>query len=329
MKKTHRFSFLFLAALIVLLLTACGGQIPSNSWPGLGVGQNAAYMADGSRVFAVNLNDLTQIWTYPAKTDAAKQFYADPVLTSDGQLLLGGYNHVLYSLDSKTGAERWSFDQAKDRIVAAPLVTKTGIYLPCTDSYLYALDFNGKERWTPFKTGNGLWATPASDGKLLYVPSMDHTLYALNEADGKLVWKKDLGTAIAGTPALSEDGSKLFIGTMGKQVFALDSASGKILWQKPVDGSIWGGPALKDKQLYFGGLDENLYIFNADQGSLVQTVKIGGTITGTPLVDKDWVVVGTGTGNLAAVAPNGSVKWNQPIGGKLYTRFRSLSATGI
>ncbi|HVN54653.1 MAG TPA: PQQ-binding-like beta-propeller repeat protein [Anaerolineaceae bacterium] len=318
MKKIHRFSLLFLAALSVLFLSACGGQVPASTWPGLSVYQKLAYMADGGRVFAVNLDGMTQIWSYPDKPSTAKQFYTDPALTPDGQqLLLGAYDHVLYSVDPKTGADRWNF-LTNDRIIVAPLVNETGIYLPSADANLYALDFSGKKRWT-FTAGNGLWATPATDGKLLYVPSMDHFLYAVTQKDGKLVWKRDLGTAITGTPALSEDGSKLYVGTIGEEIYAIDSANGSVLWHKPVDGSIWSGPALKDKQLYFGSTDENLYIFNADQGTLVQKVKIGGTITGTPLVDKDWVVVSTGTGNLAAVMPNGSIKWNQPIGGKLYT----------
>ncbi len=317
MKKTHRLSILFPALLLSLILTACGGRIPSTSWPGLSVDQSKAYLADGGQVFAVNLNGLTQAWVYPEKADATKTFYSDPVVTQDGQVLLGCYNNVLYSVDASTGKDLWNFPDAKGRIVGNPLVTKNGIYLPSADSNLYALTTQGKVRWT-FKAGNGFWSQPVSDGTNLYISSMDHFVYALSEADGKQVWKKDLGAAIPGTPALSDDG-KLYVGTLGNQMFALDSASGRILWQKPTDGGVWGGPAVKDQTLYFGGLDGGMYFFNRTDGSLLKKVPLTGSITGTPLVDQDQVVIGTGAGNLAAFDFKGTQKWIQAIGGKLYT----------
>ena len=141
----------------------------------------------------------TEIWRYPnGAPDPKKTFYAQPVLTPDGQLIVGGFDHILYSLDPNTGNVNWTFEGATDRYIGAALVTDQGIFAPNADGNLYALDFKKNLLWT-FKSQEPLWAQPATDQscECIYVSSMDHVLYSLNSSDGGILWKTE---SLGGAP---------------------------------------------------------------------------------------------------------------------------------
>ncbi|HEX9013670.1 MAG TPA: PQQ-binding-like beta-propeller repeat protein, partial [Anaerolineaceae bacterium] len=186
MKTRLHLPLVFLA--LALLLSACSGALAANSWPGLSTDPSTAtnvYVASGQRVYAVRASDNSMAWRFPADK-AGTGFFAAPKPTKDGQLIFGGFDKILYSLNAQTGAQNWTFTESADRYVAPVLVTDTAIYAPSTDHNLYALDLKGQKQWA-FKTGNMLWAQPSTDGQTIYLPSMDHNLYALG-LDGKQKW---------------------------------------------------------------------------------------------------------------------------------------------
>lgn len=257
------------------------------------------------------------VWRYPADK-AGTGFFAAPKLTKDGQLIFGGFDKILYSLNAQTGAQNWSFTESADRYVAPVLVTDTAIYAPSTDHTLYALDLKGQKQWA-FKTGNMLWAQPSTDGQTIYLPSMDHNLYALG-LDGKQKWAADLGGALLGTPVESPD-NILYLGTLNNEMVAVNAADGKILWKFTTSGGIWDGPALHDNNLFFGDMKGTFYVLDRNSHTPVASFQPDGPIVDTPLVGKDRVMFGTEAGNLIAVDFNGKQLWstNPGINGKLYS----------
>jgi outer membrane protein assembly factor BamB len=50
---------------------------------------NAPYVSSGSFIYAVDVQNGREVWRYPAEADSKLLFYATPVLTEDGQLLIG------------------------------------------------------------------------------------------------------------------------------------------------------------------------------------------------------------------------------------------------
>jgi outer membrane protein assembly factor BamB len=152
-----RFFLLTLILLLGGLLSACSGATAASSWPGLSTDQNTAYLAYNQEVYAVNVADgnLTEQWRFPNPVNNKISFYAPPAMSANKQLLAGGFDHILYSLNSDNGSQVWAFAEAKDRYIAAPLVTDKAIFAPNADWNLYALDLNGKLLWT-FKTGEAL-----------------------------------------------------------------------------------------------------------------------------------------------------------------------------
>ncbi|MCL4560600.1 MAG: PQQ-binding-like beta-propeller repeat protein [Chloroflexi bacterium] len=313
MKITRPLTVSLLVA--VVFLSACTAGPSNTSWPGLTADQNSAYVANASYVYSIRLSDGTLQWKFPQ--NAGKGFYATPALTSDGQLIVGGYDNILYSLNSKTGAQNWTFTQATDRWIGGVNASDQTIDAPSSDHILYALDLKGKLIWK-YTTGFSLWATPVRDANRVYQPSMDHYLYALNASGGSLVWKTDLGGPAVGEPALSSSGV-LYVGTVSKEMLAVDAASGKVLWRMPTTGGVWDKPIFDNGTLYFGDMSGNFYAVDAATGKVKWQINPGGAIIDSPLLTTSAIIFGTESGALVSTDFSGKILWNRQINGKLYT----------
>jgi outer membrane protein assembly factor BamB len=148
---------------------------------------------------------------------------------------------------------------------------------------------------------------------------MDHHLYAIDTQTGKVKWKTDdLGGSTVGTPAYSPDGI-LYTGTFNSEMLAINAENGRIRWQVPTDGWVWGGPALKDGKLYFGDLSGTFYAMDAANGAIDWKIKPDGPIAQSPLLAEEAIYFTTQAGSLYAIEYNGNNRWEQTIGGKLYT----------
>lgn len=315
--KTNRIFPVLLILVAAVLLTSCSGAISASSWPGVSTDQNFAYVTSGQRVYAVKLSDGTMAWRFPEKPGASQAFYASPQLTEDGQLIVGGYDRILYSLNPQNGTQNsWTFP-AGDRWVGAALVDKNTVYAPNSDHKVYALDSKGNKLWE-FKAGNAIWAQPISDGDKLYVASMDHFLYALNKSNGSLVWKADCGASLMGTPVLSKQGV-LYVGTFGNELLAIDAQTGKINWKFAAGGGVWSGPVEADTTVYFGDLKGNFFLVNTDSHQAINKTQPDGPIVAQPLILPDKIIYVTENGTVTAIDPTGKALWNKTINGKLYT----------
>lgn len=332
MKTSRRIIYVtFLMILLASLLSACaGGASAAAGWPGITLSDDGqvAYLAFQQHVHAVDTSNGSELWRFPQEADRNISFFAPPALTEDGNLVVGGYNNILYNLrtDAAAGQNRvnWTFTGAANRYVDGPLVTEQGIFAPNADKRLYALDESGNLLWT-FESTQSLWGRPVANGGLLYVPAMDHRIYALDMTSGELVWDSgDLGGAIVGSPLLSEDGV-LYAGTFNNQMLALDAASGEVLWQVTTRGWIWASPVLDGDILYFGDLQGNFYALPTSGGDFLWQVSLengqNAAIPGQALVLEDTVYFTAENGTFHALdKANGQARWVKTLTGtNLYT----------
>jgi outer membrane protein assembly factor BamB len=320
--KFKKLFILVVAIMLSALLSGCSASaMRSNSWPGLSADDEKAYLANGSLVYAINTNNGSVAWQYPAdKADTKEAYFADPVLTEDGQILLAsaGTGHSLVSVNSATGAMNWSFTDSDGIWIASPVVVGETIYAPNTDGKLYTFNLQGNFIGAKH-IGGPLWAQPISDGEFLYINSLDHHTYALNIRTEEVVWSTELSGAAPGSPALGEDGM-LYSGSFGSKLQAVNSATQSVKWTLDTEGWIWDAPALNGETLFVGDLEGNLYAVNAPDGSLLWgPVQPDGTILGTPLVTDEFVVIGTESGTAYAYDRTGATLWQQAIGGQLYS----------
>jgi outer membrane protein assembly factor BamB len=321
--KSKKILLITTLLLLSIFISSCSSTIYSSTgWHGLAAGSNLVYLAAGNQVYAVDLNTHLEKWRYPLKPDTKVAFYANPVLTEDGQLLLPSYDHKLYSINPETGiANSWNYAGSTNRLIASPLATQNMIYQPSSDGYIYAIDMKFNEKWKN-KTGGSIWAQPTTDPicGCIYVASMDHYVYSFDATDGKLLWKSvDLQGAIVGTPAVGTDGT-LYVGTFGKEMIALDTTNnGAIKWRFSTQDWIWSGPAFANNVLYFGDLSGNFYALDASIGSVLWNVTAQKPIVDTPVVAGDNIYFSTESDTLYTVSTAGAIVRNVLIGGVIYS----------
>ncbi|MGE5072593.1 MAG: PQQ-binding-like beta-propeller repeat protein [Anaerolineae bacterium] len=319
-----RLTLISLVLLGAVLLSACATGANATSWPGLAADADNAYLANGTFVYGVRLTDGLKLWQYPADKAGTEQFFSNPVLTPDGQLLVGssGRDDGLYSLDPHTGKPKWAKPvTASDHWVASPLVVGDTVYAPNNNGTLYAVKLaSGQVSWS-VPLGRSLWGTPTTDGKLIFVSSLDHFLYAVDPQTQKVAWKKDLGGSIPGSPLIAADGAALYVGSFARKLFAVDSANGNIRWSADLKDWVWGTPALIGDNLYAADVSGNVYALTAPDGKNAwPEVKPDGPITGSPLALANGVAVATESGFVYAYKSDGSSLWTPVnIGGKIYT----------
>ncbi len=299
MKIKILMTLLSLAALS-LLASGCASHLVAGSWPGVIADEERAYVAAGPFVYAVNLRTGIEEWRFPEKASTANPFYAAPALTPDGQqLIVAGFNHILYSLDPLTGTTNWEFTASRDRYYAAPLIANDLIYAASADYTLYAVTFEGDLAWQ-FSATQAIWAAPVSDGAQVYFGALDRTVYAVEARRGTLAWKQTLDSAILGSPALGTDG-EVFVASMNGRVYALDGQSGDLLWPQPfqAQAQIWAGPLVFDGGLYIADVDGAVYRLDPATGQETQPrLRAGSAIVSRPLIYEQTLLFGTENGSL-------------------------------
>lgn len=335
-KKLLLISMVLLGA---VLLSACaGGAVRGTTWPGLTADENTAYLADLSLVFGINLKDGKEAWRFSDQQDKKAQFYAHPVLTPDGLVIVGSASgkHILYALDPsdllvngnfKSPAVEWTFTGAGGPWVASSLIVNDMLFAPNSDGNLYVFDLNdGQSQKQPVKVielGGRLWAQPVTDGERVFVTSLDHSVSAVDVESYSVVWHDDISAAIPGSPAIGPDGN-LYVGSLASQLEQFNPETGE---HKPVLEAkdwIWSTPTFDGDTLYFGDLKGNFYSFNTTDASLNWSVQPDGAITASAILQNDHLLLATESGNIYAIDKNGSVLWfeqvrDAKVNGKIYT----------
>ena len=299
--------------ILSVFISGCTGVGIASSWPGILVNDGTIYTSYSSGVYAVSADNGNLLWRYPEKAGKAT-FFAPPIITPDGQLVVGDYNNELHSIDAKTRSVRWNF-KANGRWIAQPVLEGEIIYAPNGDHTLYAINLNGELVWK-FRTKNLLWSTPLVMDGVVYLASMDHYVYALNAITGKELWKTDCGGAIIGNPVNAN--GEIYISTLANEVIAIKTSNGTIQWRFPTGNAVWYGPAIKDGNLYFGDIDGTFYAIAEQNQKELWRFSAGAAILGSPLLTDTQIIFTTENGNLVALDYTGKQIYTKNLGEKLY-----------
>ncbi|MBN1313880.1 MAG: PQQ-binding-like beta-propeller repeat protein [Anaerolineales bacterium] len=296
---------LLVLAILVPLLSGCSGQrLAATSWPGLVVKDNLAYIAFNQQILAVDPAAQRTEWEY-TPTDAKSTFYAAPSIT-DGTMVLGGYDSVLYGIDRENLNVKWNFHLASGRYIGSPMLSDSTVFAATAGNELFALNLEELEklgavekaddarrkaersaiRWQ-FTADQGIWASPLVTEDIVYITALDHNVYALNIQNGNVIWTTELPGAMANTPTLSPDGKMLFTGNFDYNFYALDAATGEKIWQVQSENWIWAQPVLAGEKIFFGDLGGFMYVVNAGTGELLWKEQIADAIRGEPVYDSE------------------------------------------
>jgi outer membrane protein assembly factor BamB len=315
-----------------VLLSACADAgLRGSSWPGLSADGDVAYLAGGGLVYAVDLKDGREIWHYPESAGTKLAFYAAPVITEDGLIIIGsaGSEHDLIAINpgdinpqTKSPVEAWTFTDARDHWVASPLIIGDKLFAPNADGNLYILDLSDgrsqKQAVKVVELAGRLWAQPVTDGERVFVTSLDHSVFAVDVNTYEIVWHNDVSGAIPGSPSIGMD-DMLYVGYLASQLERFDPQSGQNESVLDSEAWIWNTPVVDGDALYFGDLDGNFYSFNSSTNGLNWSIQPDGPITANAIVQNDHLLLATESGIVYAIDKDGRTLWFENIGGKIYT----------
>ncbi len=149
----------------------------------------------------------------------------------------------------------------------------------------------------------------SNDGTIYYT---SNRLYAVNP-DGSFKWQSEPVSGYQGSlirsPALGEDGT--IFATFGtSELFAFGSW-GQLKWMFSAGNRITGSPAVGENgDVYFGSNDGFLYCVEDEDGSLKWKFQVGSAVVATPAISEDGTIYFASAGNLYAVNPDGTSRWN-------------------
>ncbi|MBN1667624.1 MAG: PQQ-binding-like beta-propeller repeat protein [Anaerolineales bacterium] len=324
MNKKHLLVILLMLAFAVLA-SGCGSRsmMTAAGWPGVTADDESVYVAFNNHVYAINLDNGSLRWRFPAEPETTTTFYAAPALDQGNQLIAGSYDSSLYSLDPANGQLLWQYEAAEGRYIASPIVSDGLIFAPSGDNELHALDLDGFPQWAqPFETAGPNWSQPVTDQECdcVFLASMDQRVYAIDPQSGRQIWvSEELGGAIVSAPAISPD-RLLFVGTFYNEMIALNADTGTIEWRFSTQEWVWDDPVVYDSAVYFGDLSGTFYALDTQTGKSLWQVQPGsGAIVGKPLVTAEGIYFTTDEGALIFVTHAGVIQWNQTFEGQLDT----------
>jgi outer membrane protein assembly factor BamB len=330
----------FVVSVIVLaavILSGCTGAI---AWPGLSATDEVAFLANTNAVYGVDLNGGKLLWRFSGERGGflnsnRSLFIATPVATEDGLVIVldSSSKHVIYALDpnnlneDNVPAIEWKFSEARGLWIAPPLIMGDRLYAPNSDGHVYVLNLqDGQSEHEAILVSKSqddetrLWGQPVTDGERLFITSLDKSVIAIDLASYEILWHEDLGGAVPGGAVLGADGM-LYVGSLAKQLERFDPLTGDHESVLETHGWIWGTPITDGDNLYFGDVDGYFYSFNVKEAKLnFDPIKADASITASPLVFSDKVLLASVSGNIYAVDAEGKVTlWFGVEKGKAYT----------
>ena len=168
-----------------------------------------------------------------------------------------------------------------------------------------------------YQNGKLLEFSPIIVDDRIFFMDIDGRFYALDAKRGKVLWKNQVGSLNASSPAFA--GDRLFgVNLEPGQAFAIRPNSGKILWKRPLPGRSESSPlAFKDKLVIFGCECGTVFALDQKDGSIKWTVDTGGPIKAALAQGKGNVYGGNYAGEFFAIdAETGREEWRiNTIGG--------------
>ena len=173
------------------------------------------------------------------------------------------------------------------------------------------VDAEGRARlWEfsgPQAAPNQFFADPLNlDGDNLLVLSNGERLFEVNlaRADARIADGLELPGRVLAAPLAGED---LLYVAAERTMLALEAGSYQLRWDFETDQSIWSRPLFVNGALLFTSLDHHLYALDADDGSEIWRLNLGGAAPVTPVEYNGRLYTGTFSRKIFSISPDGKI----------------------
>jgi outer membrane protein assembly factor BamB len=166
----------------------------------------------------------------------------------------------------------------------------------------------------------GLMEFPATTWEgVAYVHTMGGMLRAISMRNGRVLWKRDVGSLVASSPAIDPERRVLVSTSMQPGYVTVRSLeTGKLRWRYST-GLTEPSPVIRDGVAYFGATNGNVYALDLDTHKPRWVFHGGVKITSSPALVGKRLFFGDYAGRVFALdSRNGRVIWRGSAGGRVY-----------
>jgi outer membrane protein assembly factor BamB len=153
-------------------------------------------------------------------------------IVAEGKVYVGTFAGNLHALKVEDGATAWTF-KAAGPIGHSPCYHEGRLYVGSEGSFnqglLYCVNAADGKEVWRCEVGGGVWVSPACDGAKVYFGDRAGVFHAVSAKEGKEVWSVATGGPILTPASFSPDQQKIVFGSEDLRVYCVDSA-GKTLW---------------------------------------------------------------------------------------------------
>ena len=128
--------------------------------------------------------------------------------------------------------------------------------------------------------GSPLSGSPGPALDRLYLALDDNRLVSVLLTNGETVWERTLPARVTTMLALDD---QLVVGTAAKRIMSISLSSGRQRWQWPLGGDVSGAPTADDKRIYFAARDNLLRAVDRGSGNLRWKANLPSRPAGGPL----------------------------------------------
>ena len=179
-------------------------------------------------------------------------------------------------------------------------------------TFVYAVNLgDGNEAWRyPDEANNKhqFFAAPTltPDGQLLVGSAgTEHVFLSLDPATGKETWATPFTGAKGTWEAPPLVFNDLIYAPNSDGFLYILALDGSLIDSVELGGALWSRPVSDGTLIYVASLDHRLHVIDPATYEIVQNVDLGGAIPGGPTANADGVYVGSFTGKMEFVSANG------------------------
>ena len=192
------------------------------------------------------------LWHY----DSINNYCQAAPVVDRGDVIFGAWDTYLRSLDCRTGALQWQWNNGKNVNLyspgnVVPVVTSDHVVIVAPDRFATAVDRNsGTQLWRE-KNENKVRESlgRSADGSVAYAKTMDGELVAMSTGDNyQLLWKVDLGFGYEHAPCivLEHDGY-IYCGSRRGMLAVVNAGTHQLEFTYPLGSSEVNGFEVDDR----------------------------------------------------------------------------------
>ncbi len=237
-------------------------------------------------------SEIKPLWTFQCEDEIR----GSP-LYHGGAVLIGSYDHNLYSISAADGKMRWKY-ATEGGIVGKPAVYEGDIFVGSEDQRLHVVDArSGKLNWTYYTEGRVRGSPRIAEGHA-FIGSDDHRLHAVNLISTRASWRFEAAAPVRSMPFIANE--MVYFGCETGEFYALDFR-GEIKWHFKAKRNITSSPWAVEGFVYFASLDSHLYALDARSGWLIWRFRMGKGTISSPYFSDGMLFIGSADGHIYAI----------------------------